>query len=51
MQKNLWYVTLVYSTTSVRRIFERRGLVRKFQNNEDQKKFLHSESVRFPAQN
>ena len=28
-----------------------KGGARKFENNEDQKKFLHSESVRFSAQN
>ena len=38
------------ATSSERRIFEREE-PRKFENNKDQKKFLHSESVRFFAQN
>ena len=38
--------------SSASRVFERGGGARKFENNEDQKeKFLHLESVRFPAQN
>ena len=38
--------------SSVRRIFERRGGGRKFENNEDQNEtFPAQKQVRFPAQN
>ena len=48
---NKWAFSWQAACSSVRRIFERGKGAKKFENNEDQKKFLHSESVRFSAQN